>query len=84
MFEEYYAPLPSKKQYLERIGLSGAFKPDKETLDRLIQAHQTSVPFENLDVYDAAREIRLDTQGLFDKLVARRRGGYCFELTRCS
>ena len=80
MFEEFYTPLPDQKRYLERIGVTGPLTPDKNTLDRLVLAHQTSVPFENLDVYDAGCEIRLDTDGLYDKIVLRRRGGYCFEL----
>ena len=80
MFEEYNAPLPDQKQYLERLGVTGTLTPDKQTLDRLILAHQKTVPFENLDVYDAGGDIRLDTAGLFNKIVERRRGGYCFEL----
>ncbi len=80
MFEQFNAPLPDQKRYLERIGIAGPPTPDKTALDRLILAHQTTVPFENLDVYDAGRDIRLDTAGLFDKIVERRRGGYCFEL----
>ena len=55
-------------------------KADKETLDTLIRAHQRSVPFENLDVYDADADISLGVPALYDKIVLRRRGGYCFEL----
>ena len=80
MFEEFYAELPDKKRYLERIGVTEPITPGKDALDRLILAHQQNVPFENLDVYDAGRDIRLDTAGLFEKIVERRRGGYCFEL----
>ena len=80
MFEEYYAPLPDRQQYLERLNYTGPLTPDKTTLDSLVRAHQMAVPFENLDVYDAGREIRVDTAGLYDKIVTHRRGGYCFEL----
>lgn len=80
MFEEIYAPLPSAEKYLERIGLEPIAKPDRGALDRLVIAHQRSVPFENLDIYDAGVDIELGTASLYDKIVTRRRGGYCFEL----
>ena len=79
-FEPIYAPLPDREAYLKRIGYEGAVSPDLETLNALIRAHLTHVPFENLDVYDAGADIPLDTASLFDKIVTRRRGGYCFEL----
>jgi N-hydroxyarylamine O-acetyltransferase len=80
MFEEFNAPLPDSKGYLKRLGLSGADKPDLKTLDLLISAQQRSVPFENLDICDAGAEVLLDIASLYDKIVVRRRGGYCFEL----
>lgn len=64
--------------YFERIGYQGSPRPDLETLRALQFAHVTSVPFENLDVQMGLR-IRLDLDHLEDKLVRRRRGGYCFE-----
>ena len=36
------------------------------------------IPFENLDVL-LGRPIELATEAVIDKLVRRRRGGYCFE-----
>jgi N-hydroxyarylamine O-acetyltransferase len=80
MYEELSAPLPDRKRYLERIGLKDDLKPDLAALDRLILAQQRNVPFENLDVYDAGTDILLDIGSLYDKIVVRRRGGYCFEL----
>jgi arylamine N-acetyltransferase len=80
MFEELYAPLPDKARFLERLGLKDVTEPDLETLNRLILAHQMNVPFENLSVYDAETDVSLDIASLFDKIVVRRRGGYCFEL----
>jgi N-hydroxyarylamine O-acetyltransferase len=38
-----------------------------------------SVPFENLDI-GAGRPIRLTAQALWDKIVIRKRGGFCYEL----
>lgn len=64
--------------YLARIGLSGPVQPTEEWLIRLHRAHAQAVPFENLDIL-LGIPIRGDLPGLFDKLVTRRRGGYCFE-----
>ena len=64
--------------YCRRIGLAGAPAPTRECLDRLIAGHATAIPFENIEVI--ARHVpKLDLVGLQDKLVRRRRGGYCFE-----
>lgn len=38
-----------------------------------------SVPFENLDI-GRKRAIRLTEEGLWDKIVVQRRGGFCYEL----
>lgn len=59
--------------YLRRIGLSG--RPDWAALHR---AHATTVPFENLDPA-GGRPVSLALANLEAKLVASRRGGYCFE-----
>ncbi len=65
--------------YLERIGYREPPRPSAETLHALHVAHTFSVPFENLDVH-LGRTIALEPDALFDKIVRRRRGGYCFEL----
>ena len=81
MFEEYYAPLPDKAAYLRRIGLVNKQYPlCAETLHTLIRAHLTHVPFENLDVCEKHICPDLAIEALFDKIVTRRRGGYCFEM----
>jgi N-hydroxyarylamine O-acetyltransferase len=65
--------------YLERIGYRGSVAPTAETLRRLQLAHLLSVPFENLSIH-AGEPIVLDDDALFDKIVRRRRGGFCYEL----
>lgn len=65
--------------YLERIGLSGPIAPDLESLRRLQAAHLHTVPFENLSIH-LDEPILLDDEALFDKIVRRRRGGFCYEL----
>jgi N-hydroxyarylamine O-acetyltransferase len=59
--------------YLTRIGLDGP--ADLATIHR---AHATSIAFENFDPLSAT-PVSLDLDHLEDKLVQRRRGGYCFE-----
>ena len=65
--------------YLARIEYTGARTPDAETLRALHRAHLYAVPFENLDI-PLGRSISLDPDALFDKIVTRRRGGFCYEL----
>lgn len=66
------------KPYFERIGYAGRPKADLETLRRLHYLHPCAIPFENLS--SLLREpIPLDLVALEDKLIRRRRGGYCFE-----
>ena len=64
--------------YLERVGLTSARSPDLATLRRLHEAHVAAIPFENLDIL-LGHDIHLELDRLRDKLIARRRGGYCFE-----
>ena len=80
MYNPLYAPIPDTEKYLERIGMQSFEKPDKATLDALILAHLRTVPFENLDIFDADIGTNLNIESLFEKIVLKRRGGYCFEL----
>ena len=65
--------------YLERIGYRGPLAPTAETLRRLHVAHLLTVPFENLSIH-ASEPVVLEDESLFDKVVGRRRGGFCYEL----
>ncbi len=65
--------------YLERIGYCGTLDLSFETLRALHLAHLYTVPFENLDIH-LGRQLSLEGAALFDKIVTRRRGGFCFEL----
>lgn len=76
-------------RYLERIGVDPGTveRADRETLARIQRAHVTSVPFETLaingDPFDDADDgegVALDLPALYEKVVERGRGGYCFEL----
>lgn len=65
--------------YLQRIRLSGSTDVSLDTLARLHHAHFHTIPFENFDIL-LGRGIDLDPQAVFNKLVRKKRGGYCFEL----
>lgn len=64
--------------YRTRIAHEGPLTPTIETLRALHPAHVATIPFENLDVV-LGRSIPIDVESLQDKLLRRRRGGYCFE-----
>ncbi|HET7729165.1 MAG TPA: arylamine N-acetyltransferase [Usitatibacter sp.] len=64
--------------YLARVGHAGAARPDLATLAALHARHAAAIPFENLSPL-LGEPVRLDVGALQDKLVARRRGGWCFE-----
>lgn len=66
-------------RYLARIGYGGPIAPTIETLRALHRAHLYAVPFENLDI-GLGRPILLDPAAIEEKIVARRRGGFCYEL----
>lgn len=69
------------ERYLSRIGLAQAPAADVEGLAAVQLAHRQSIGFENLDIH-LGRGIRIDSSSVFDKLVVRGRGGYCFEQNR--
>ena len=65
--------------YLERIGYHGPLTPTADTLRQLQVAHLLSVPFENLSIH-SGEPVLLQNEALFEKIVTRRRGGFCCEL----
>lgn len=65
--------------YLKRINYHGPLAPNAQTLRHLQVAHLRAVPFENLSIH-AGEPIILDDAALFDKIVRRSRGGFCYEL----
>ena len=65
--------------YLRRIDYHGSLVANAETLRQLHVAHMLSVPFENLSIH-AGEAVVLDDEGLFEKIVVRRRGGFCYGL----
>ncbi|HHU22348.1 MAG TPA: arylamine N-acetyltransferase [Clostridiales bacterium] len=80
MFEHLYKPLPDTDKYLARLGLMRPIPINLESLNTLIYAHLTTIPFENLDIYDLEADISLGIEDIYNKIVEQGRGGYCFEL----
>ncbi len=65
--------------YFQRVGYGGAVERTLETLRALHRAHLLAVPFENLDI-GLKRPIVLDEEKMVEKIVTRRRGGFCYEM----
>ncbi len=68
-----------RNAYLQRINYSGAIVPTVSALKALHQAQLYTIPFENFDI-QLGRGISIAPGAIFDKLVHKMRGGYCFEL----
>ncbi len=65
--------------YFERVDYRGTAEPNLEVLQDLVTAHTRTIPFENLDPLMGVPVDDLSPEALIDKLVHRRRGGYCYE-----
>jgi len=65
--------------YLARIGAGRPARADADALRDLQQHHLHAVPFENLSIH-LHEPILLEERALVEKLVHRRRGGFCYEL----
>ena len=65
--------------YLRRIAVAPPQTADTATVRVLHRAHQIAVPFENLSIH-LSEPISLEESDLVDKIVQRRRGGFCYEL----
>ncbi|MBV6715174.1 arylamine N-acetyltransferase family protein [Paenibacillus chitinolyticus] len=65
--------------YLKRMDTSRPAKPDLAALKELQLRHMLHVPFENLDVIRQT-PITLNIASFYEKVVGRRRGGFCYEL----
>ena len=65
--------------YFSRIGHDGPAAADAATLAALMRSQLFAVPFENLDV-QAGKGVSLVPEDIVEKIVHRRRGGYCYEV----
>ncbi|MFF7459728.1 arylamine N-acetyltransferase [Kitasatospora sp. NPDC008115] len=65
--------------YLDRIGAVRPGRAGAAELARLQEAHLDAVPFENLSIH-LGESVVLEPAALLEKIVDRRRGGFCYEL----
>lgn len=65
--------------YLARIGLAEKPAVTLNGLRELVRAQQRSIAFENLDPL-LGKSVFLDPESLWQKMIVKKRGGYCFEL----
>ena len=65
--------------YFRRLAVPRPHTADAVSLHVLHRAHQMTVPFENLSIH-LSEPISLAEDDLIDKIVTRRRGGFCYEL----
>lgn len=64
--------------YLERIGYRGSRAATLDTLEAVHALHPAAIPFENLNPL-LGWPVALDAESLQRKMIAERRGGWCFE-----
>lgn len=70
----------NQDEYLERIGFMFHDGENlKEQFIRLHRNHSLAVPFEDLNSF-CKLPVSLQLDDIFDKVIHKRRGGYCFEL----
>jgi N-hydroxyarylamine O-acetyltransferase len=65
--------------YLARLGLPDPGRPSVAALFALHRAHVERVPYENLEI-QLGRPTTVDPYESAERIVRRRRGGYCFHL----
>ncbi len=67
------------QKYFDRIGYRGNAGADIKNLSQMMRCQLFSVPFENLDV-QAGKVVSLVPEEIVEKIVAKNRGGYCYEI----
>ncbi|NXC49821.1 ARYL protein, partial [Penelope pileata] len=67
------------QEYFSRISYDGSHKDaDLQTLTATFQHHIQAIPFENLSMH-CGETIHLDLQATYNKIVRKKRGGWCME-----
>lgn len=65
--------------YLKRINCQRERTPSIKYLRQLHRNHLYNIPFENLDIH-TGKQIILDLKIIYQKLINKKRGGFCYEL----
>ncbi|MGO1049081.1 arylamine N-acetyltransferase family protein [Crossiella sp. CA198] len=76
--DEWTVDAVDVRAYLDRIAHPPVQAPTVEALRTLHAAHSTAIPFENIDVL-LHQHPGVDLKLIADKLITRKRGGYCYE-----
>ena len=66
-------------KYFERINYTGTPRVDFDTLASIQHQHLLNIPYENIDV-QLGTPLDFDIERIFEKLVMRNRGGWCYEM----
>lgn len=69
---------PTLSAYLNRIGYTGQVTPTADVLRDVHRAHLRAISYENLDIHLGLLMLEIDA--IYDKIVNRRRGGWCYEM----
>jgi N-hydroxyarylamine O-acetyltransferase len=70
--------MPKLQAYFDRIGYRGVVRPDVQALFDIHRSQAFSIPYEAIDVLAGFR-LDQNIEHIFDKLVRRKRGGWCYE-----
>ncbi|HEX2316818.1 MAG TPA: arylamine N-acetyltransferase [Thermomonospora sp.] len=74
----------SVDSYLATLGYSGPLEPTSKTLRELQRRHLMTIPFDNSGRVDqgtaSLKDVDIDLDEAFGRVVTERRGGVCFEL----
>lgn len=66
--------------YLSRLGYVDMVDTSAECLKKLQERHYRSIAYESLDIWTGKEVTSLANDALYEKIIVKRRGGYCFEL----
>ncbi|MEG3130601.1 arylamine N-acetyltransferase [Pantoea cypripedii] len=64
--------------FASAAGIAGPFLPDLQTLQALHRVWPQTIPFENIEAL-LNRPVSMELADIAEKLLIKRRGGYCFE-----
>ena len=67
-------------RYLQLLGCENARAVSQESLFLLHEKHLEKIPYSNWQIFFNAVTPALDTEALFERIVMKKTGGYCFEL----
>lgn len=67
------------EEYLKRLGIYEELDISFDSLCKIQQNHLLNIPFENFNIH-LYKELNLEKDFIFDKIVNKKRGGLCYEM----